>query len=205
MNDAASRGKILSYFATQALHKKKIAFYYDPSDAVSYAVYKSARKWAAGFGAEVVAELPYGRGADTTRRCAPSRESGADLLMLPGAGAAAGEILPQRAAAGFGAGRARRRLHRQAAAAGGPRPSRELVDKRSLRARPADKLRAARVPQPIQRGVPAGRRDSGDTLIRRRDVGYLGLPQHAGLPRRGYTPHAARDARPLSSPTRRSR
>ena len=99
MNDAASRGKILSYFATQALHKKKIAFYYDPSDAVSSAVYKSARKWAAGFGAEVVAELPYGRGGGHYAAMRAFAESGADLLMLPGAGAAAGEILPQRAAA----------------------------------------------------------------------------------------------------------
>ena len=103
VNDAASRGKILSYFATQALHKKKIAFYYDPSDAVSSAVYKSARKWAAGFGAEVVAELPYGRGGGHYAAMRAFAESGADLLMLPGAGAAAGEILPQRAAAGFGA------------------------------------------------------------------------------------------------------
>ena len=103
MNDAASRGKILSYFATQALHKKKIAFYYDPSDAVSSAVYKSARKWAAGFGAEVVAELPYGRGGGHYAAMRAFAESGADLLMLPGAGAAAGEILPQRAAAGLGA------------------------------------------------------------------------------------------------------
>lgn len=103
VNDAASRGKILSYFATQALHKKKIAFYYDPSDAVSSAVYKSARKWAVGFGAEVVAELPYGRGGGHYAAMRAFAESGADLLMLPGAGAAAGEILPQRAAAGFGA------------------------------------------------------------------------------------------------------
>ena len=200
VNDAASRGKILSYFATQALHKKKIAFYYDPSDAVSSAVYKSARKWAAGFGAEVVAELPYGRGGGHYAAMRAFAESGADLLMLPGRGRRGGRDFAPARSRGLRSGRARRRLYRQAAAAGGPRPRRELVDKRSLRARPADKLRAARVPQPIQRGVPARRRYSGDTLIRRRDVDSLGLPQHAGLPRRGYTPHAACDARPCPRP-----
>ena len=104
VSDAASRGQVLSYFAAQALHKKKIAFYYNPDDEVSSAIYKSAKKWAAGFGAEIVAELPYGRGGGHYAAMRAFAESGADLLMLPGAGAAAGEILPQRAAAGFGAG-----------------------------------------------------------------------------------------------------
>ncbi len=100
-SDAASRGKALSYFATQALHKKKIALYYNPSDAASSAVYKYAKKWAQGFGAEIVAELPYGRGSGHYAAMRAFAESGADLLMLPGSGAAAGDILLQRAAAGF--------------------------------------------------------------------------------------------------------
>lgn len=103
VSDAATYGKTLSYFATQALHKKKIAFYYAPDDAVASAIYKSARKWAAGFGAEVVAELPYGRGGGHYSAMRAFAESGADLLLLPGAGAYAGEILTQRAAAGFSA------------------------------------------------------------------------------------------------------
>lgn len=103
VSDAASRGKALAYFATQALHKNKIAFYYNPDDEASASIYKSARKWAAGFGAEVAAELTYRRGGGHYAAMRAFAESGADLLILPGGGAAAAEIMPQRVAAGFGA------------------------------------------------------------------------------------------------------
>ena len=102
VSDGAARGQVLSYFATQALHKKKIAIYYNPSDDASSAIYKSAKKWAAGFGAEVVAEAAYGRGGHLAA-LRSFAEAGADLLILPRAGAAADDILRQRAAANFDA------------------------------------------------------------------------------------------------------
>ncbi len=101
VSDAASRGQMLSYFATQALRKKKIAFYYNSDDETSAAIYKSARKWAAGFGAEVAAELTYRRGGGHHKALRAIAESGADLLMLPGSGEAACDILSQREAAGL--------------------------------------------------------------------------------------------------------
>ncbi|MDO5114879.1 MAG: ABC transporter substrate-binding protein [Synergistaceae bacterium] len=100
-NDAAARGKMLSYFATQALKKKKIALYYDPSDKLSSQIYRSARKWALGFGAAVVAELPYSRGGSHAAALKAFSVSGADLLMLPGVGGEAAAIVREAKNAGF--------------------------------------------------------------------------------------------------------
>ena len=103
VNDAKARGKVLSYFATQALHKKKIALYYDSSDKLSEETYLSARKWAVGFGAKTVAELSY-NGKKESGHTAAMRaifESGADLLIIPGTGKDSAKIVSEARAAGF--------------------------------------------------------------------------------------------------------
>lgn len=103
VNDARARGKVLSYFATQALHKKQIALYYDSSDKLSEEVYASARKWALGFGAKTVAELSYNGRKDGSHAAAMKAisESGADLLVIPGTGGDSARIITEARAAGF--------------------------------------------------------------------------------------------------------
>lgn len=101
-NDAAYRGKALSYFATQALKKKKFAVYYDPADAVKEKVSASVRKWARGFGAAVVAELPYRQNAGGHAVALKAlAESGADVLILPASGKEAAKILAAAAETGL--------------------------------------------------------------------------------------------------------
>lgn len=103
VNGARARGKILSYFATQALHKKQIALYYDSSDKLSEEVYASARKWALGFGAKTVAELSYNGRKEGSHAAAMKAisESGADLLVIPGTGRGSARIITEARAAGF--------------------------------------------------------------------------------------------------------
>lgn len=102
-NDASYRGKMLSYFAIQALKKKNLALYYDTSDKAVEAVAASARKWALGFGARMAGELTYVKKTNTghTPAMKALAESGADLLVLPGRGEESAEIVKAARAAGF--------------------------------------------------------------------------------------------------------
>lgn len=104
VNDAGSRGKLLSYFATQALRRWKFALYYDSSDELAKDICTSARKWAVGFGAEIVAELSYngdGRGSGHSAAMRAVAESGADLLVIPATGNNAARIITDARAAGY--------------------------------------------------------------------------------------------------------
>ncbi len=103
VNDAKARGKVLSYFAAQALHKKQIALYYDSSGRLPEETYLSARKWAVGFGSKVVAELSYNGKRDGGHSAAMRAiaESGADLLIIPGGGKNSAKIISEARAAGF--------------------------------------------------------------------------------------------------------
>lgn len=101
-NDAKSRGKALAYFATQALKKKKAALYYNQADVLSSEISASAKKWLVGFGAEVAAELQYGQGSSGhLAAMKKAADSGADVLILPGAGNSAASIIAMSKEAGF--------------------------------------------------------------------------------------------------------
>ena len=103
-NDTQYRGKMLSYFSVQALKKKKIAIYYNPFDKISEQVYGSTRKWASGFGAKVVAELPYNGNTSSdghSLALAALTKSGAELLILPGRNSETAEIIKEARKAGF--------------------------------------------------------------------------------------------------------
>ncbi len=85
-NDMNYRGKMLSYYASQALLTKSVAYCYDISDGPSKEIFESSRKWAAAFGVSVTAEIPF---ADIDSRgrlqiAKAAADSGAELVIIAG-------------------------------------------------------------------------------------------------------------------------
>lgn len=85
-NDTDYRGKMLSYFASQALLKKNVAYCYNISDPSSREIFTSSCKWADAFGMAVAAEIPFtGRDAKSRMQIArAAAESSADIVIITG-------------------------------------------------------------------------------------------------------------------------
>ncbi|MCF0247323.1 MAG: ABC transporter substrate-binding protein, partial [Synergistes sp.] len=100
-NDASTRGKMLSYFATQALHKNNFAVYYDANDNLSEDIRKALRKWSEAFGAKIAAEISYSDESSHLSAMKAVKESGADLLIIPAADDESAAIISAARAAGL--------------------------------------------------------------------------------------------------------
>jgi len=102
-NDTHARAKTLVYFAAQGLSKKKFGLFYDPDDKPSSAVHESALRWIKVFGGTVAADLTYSRkgGFDYSSAMKAIKESGADILLLPGRIENRGRVVRQAREVGF--------------------------------------------------------------------------------------------------------
>ncbi|MDL2297606.1 ABC transporter substrate-binding protein [Synergistaceae bacterium OttesenSCG-928-D05] len=103
VNDADDRSKMLAYFATQGLMKKKAAFFYDSESVFARKDRDNAIAWVRQYGGEVVADIGYLKRFAADHRAAMEaiKQSGADVLILPGGDIASAQIVADARAAGF--------------------------------------------------------------------------------------------------------
>ncbi|MBR4400567.1 MAG: ABC transporter substrate-binding protein [Synergistes sp.] len=102
-NDTSYRGKMLSYFASQALLSKNVAYCYNISDPASREIFTSSSKWAEAFGMTVAAEIPFtGKDAKSRAQVAKAAaESSADVVIVTGLAADKSGMTASLRGAGF--------------------------------------------------------------------------------------------------------